>query len=45
MNAIGGETAASDMHALGVLRGLSEAYGFQVPDAFANIPVPQLATV
>ena len=45
MAAISGGTTASDANALGVLRGLSEAYGFKVPDAFSAIPVPQLTTV
>jgi hypothetical protein len=45
LNAISGKTEATDMNALGVLRGLSEAYGFVVPDAFSGIEVPKLATV
>lgn len=45
LNAISGKTEESDMHALGILRGLSEAYGFRVPDAFSSVAVPQLATL
>jgi phage/plasmid-like protein (TIGR03299 family) len=45
LNTIGGQTLATDMNALGILRGLSEAYGFVVPDAFSGIEVPQLATI
>jgi hypothetical protein len=33
------------MHALGILRGLSAAYGFKVPDAFEGIEIPELATL
>lgn len=45
LNAISGKTEESDMHALGVLNGLSQAYGFLVPEAFEKTPVPELATL
>jgi phage/plasmid-like protein (TIGR03299 family) len=45
LNAISGKTEESDMHALGILRGLSAAYGFKVPDAFEGIEIPELATL
>lgn len=45
MNAISGQTTASDANSLGILRGLSEAYGFRVPEAFSKIEVPELTTV
>lgn len=45
LNTISGATGESDMHALGVLRGMSEAYGFKVPDQFSRIEIPQLLTV
>lgn len=45
LNSISGKTGEQDMHALGILRGLSEAYGFVVPEAFSKVEVPQLATI
>lgn len=45
LNAIGGQTGAADMAALGILRGLSDSYGFGIPDAFQSLEVPKLATV
>jgi hypothetical protein len=45
LNSISGKTGETDMHSLGVLRGLSDAYGFRVPESFANVEIPQLASV
>lgn len=45
LNAINGKTEEADWHALGVLNGLSQAYGLTVPEAFASIKVPQLVTL
>lgn len=45
LNAISGKTDATDMHSLGVLNGLSQAYGWPVPEKFERIEVPQLVTL
>lgn len=45
INTISGKTGELDFNALGILSGLSQAYGFKVPDAFTGIPVPQLVTL
>jgi len=45
LGAIGGQTGAADMAALGILRGLSDAYGYGVPEAFQSLQVPKLVTV
>lgn len=45
LNTIGGQTAQTDIHALGILKGLSESYGLFVPEKFERIEVPKLTTV
>jgi phage/plasmid-like protein (TIGR03299 family) len=45
LNAISGKTEDTDMVALGILNGLSQAYGFTVPEMFSSLPVPELATL
>jgi phage/plasmid-like protein (TIGR03299 family) len=45
LGAISGKTAESDKNSLGILKGLSEAYGFMVPEKFEHLEVPKLATI
>ena len=45
LNTISGKTESEDMRALGILSGLSQAYGFTVPEKFEHIEIPQLATL
>jgi len=45
LNTISGKTDENDTHALGILNGLSQAYGFTVPEAFTHLEVPELVTL
>ena len=45
LGAISGKTDAEDLKTLGILNGLSQAYGLTVPEKFERLPVPELVTL